>query len=680
VKLSAFILNQQTSISPKNRSAFTAAHECIHAAGEMAERIRALSWQETPLGPISEWPETLVWSVNLMLESRFPMSILWGPEMLQFYNDAYLPLTAEKHPSLLGQSCPEQWPEAWHIIGPQIRSAYELGETTFQEKVLVPVRREGIVKDVYWTYSYSPIRNTAGKIGGILVVCQDVTGELLAIRERDAIAANLQGVLDSITDGLAVLDKNWRYTYINEQGARMLGLSAESLIGCHVWKLFPHAAGSLFDEGNHRAVASGQPVHFEEFYPEPLNKWLECHCYPSESGLSVYFRDITERKRSERALAENEARLTVLVEQLITAQERIRVALKNVPLILSAADRDLRYTWMHRAHGQFDVQEIIGRRDDEIDSSESMHELMDFKRSVIDRDEADRRELNLTLEGVAKIYDVTAEPLHDDSGAVIGITVAAHDITRQRLAEEALRKSEKLAVAGRLAATISHEINNPLEAVTNLLYLLRTSTQDEQVREYAVTAEEELGRVSQIVTQSLRFHRQSTLPTEEKLSVILEGAIGTYKGRLLSENIQVARDYRDHSAVHCYSSELRQVFGNFISNAFDAVRLGGTIFLRTRESRDVFTGEQGIRVTVADSGHGMDSQTLKRIAEPFFTTKGINGTGLGLWISKDILQKHCARMRIRSSQREGRSGTVFSVFLPSNAIRGENPQPRNRRS
>ena len=223
-----------------------------------------------------------------------------------------------------------------------------------------------------------------------------------------------------------------------------------------------------------------------------------------------------------------------------------------------------------------------------------------------------------------------------------------------------------------LFATISHEINNPLEAVTNLLYFLRTSTQDEQVREYALTAEEELGRVSQIVTQSLRFHRQSTLPAEEKMSVILEGAIGTYKGRLLSENIQVTRDYRDHSAVHCYSSELRQVFGNFISNASDAVRQCGTIFLRTRESRDVLTGEQGIRVTVADSGHGMDSQMLKQIAEPFFTTKGINGTGLGLWISEDILQKHCARMRIRSSQREGRSGTVFSVFLPSNAIRGEN--------
>jgi PAS domain S-box-containing protein len=259
--------------------------------------------------------------------------------------------------------------------------------------------------------------------------------------------------------------------------------------------------------------------------------------------------------------------------------------------------------------------------------------------------------------------------IYGPDGEAVAMVGTNWDITRVKLAEEALRKAEKLAVAGRLAATIAHEINNPLEAVTNLLYLVRSNLQDGEVREYAVAAEEELARVSLIVNQSLRFHRQSTVPDQETLSSILDSAVAIYKSRLATSEIELRRDYRDRHPVRCYSSELRQVFGNLIGNAFDAVRQDGIICLRTREARDVRSGEPGIRVTVADSGHGMDAGTLQRISEPFFTTKGINGTGLGLWISRDILQKHHARLRIRSRKGDDWSGTVFSVFLPLHAIK-----------
>ena len=242
------------------------------------------------------------------------------------------------------------------------------------------------------------------------------------------------------------------------------------------------------------------------------------------------------------------------------------------------------------------------------------------------------------------------------------------DVTNQKLSEEALLKSEKLAVAGRLAATIAHEINNPLESVTNLLYILRTSTNEDHTRQHVTTAEEELARVTQIVTQSLRFHHQSTAPSIEKVSSILESAAAIFKSRLAMERIEIKRDYRERHRIRCYSSELRQVFGNFIGNAFDAIRNGGTICLRTRDAVDFTTGQPGVRVTVADSGHGIDAQTLQRIFEPFFTTKGTNGTGLGLWISRDILKKHRGTLRVRSRHGRERSGTVFTVFFPTDAI------------
>ena len=155
---------------------------------------------------------------------------------------------------------------------------------------------------MYWTYSYSPIFGDAGQVDGVLVTCQDVTEVFISGQKLAKSTEELKSVLGSITDGLLVLDKEWRYTYSNQQGASMIGMRPEDLVGHIVWDLFPKAEGTAFHEGYHRAVDTRQPVHFEEYYPEPLNKWLECHCYPSAQGLSVYFRDVTKQRLAEEAL------------------------------------------------------------------------------------------------------------------------------------------------------------------------------------------------------------------------------------------------------------------------------------------------------------------------------------------------------------------------------------------
>ena len=263
-----------------------------------------------------------------------------------------------------------------------------------------------------------------------------------------------------------------------------------------------------------------------------------------------------------------------------------------------------------------------------------------------------------------RVYEYIFVPVLNPSGVVEAVAGTSRDVSERKSAEEALRKTEKLAVAGRLAASISHEINNPLEAVTNLVYLIRITADDDQVLAYARSAEEELARVSHVVTHTLRFHRQSTGPVPERLSSLLDSAAAVYQGRFNQASISLERDYRDTTPVRCLPSEVRQLFANLIGNAFDATRVGGKIVLRARDASNWQTGERGVRVTVADTGHGMDAATKARLFEPFFSTKGINGTGLGLWISKDIVQRHSAEMHIKSQVGKG---SVFSIWFPLGA-------------
>ena len=236
-------------------------------------------------------------------------------------------------------------------------------------------------------------------------------------------------------------------------------------------------------------------------------------------------------------------------------------------------------------------------------------------------------------------------------------------LEQRRLAEDALRKSEKLAVAGRLAASIAHEINNPLESVTNLLYLIRHSSTLDDAQKYCGLAENELRRVSEIATQTLRFYRQQSEATRLDVTEIATSVLTLYQGRLHSHDVQVVCDFRTHASLLCYAGELRQLVANLVSNALDAMGKGGVLTLRLRNAT-CLAGRRGIRVTVADTGSGIPQTLRKQNFEPFVTTKGETGTGLGLWVSAEILRKHDGHLSYRSSTREGRSGTAFSIFLP----------------
>ncbi len=249
------------------------------------------------------------------------------------------------------------------------------------------------------------------------------------------------------------------------------------------------------------------------------------------------------------------------------------------------------------------------------------------------------------------------------------LQVAERELERQR-ALEVLTRSERLASMGRLAATIAHEINNPLEAVTNLLYLIRTSEGlTASVSDYVETAEEELRRVSEIANQTLRFHKQLARPTVIGVDEMLNTVLAMHQARVRQSRIEVKKDIRPTPEVLCYEGEIRQVINNLVGNAIDAMPSdGGKLILRSRFITDWRTGRSGVCVTVADTGTGMSPETVTRIFDPFFTTKGLEGTGLGLWVSQGIIDRHEGRLQLRSSKGSEQHGTVFRIFLPVDSV------------
>jgi PAS domain S-box-containing protein len=254
----------------------------------------------------------------------------------------------------------------------------------------------------------------------------------------------------------------------------------------------------------------------------------------------------------------------------------------------------------------------------------------------------------------------------------------AMDVTSRKAAEQTLRQSEKIAATGRLAASIAHEINNPLASVMNALYILRTNSKmPESALVYVKTAEEELARVVHITKQTLGFYREISSPVLSSVPQLFEEVLAAYDARIEQNQIVVHKDFSDVGQLAAFPSELRQVFSNLVLNSVEAITMpGSNIFIRVKQSADG-QGREGIRVTVADNGCGIPAENMSQIFEPFFSTKDSKGTGLGLWVSLGIVQKHQGKLRLRSSTHEGRHGTCCSVFLPFAAqeISPENEPP-----
>lgn len=367
--------------------------------------------------------------------------------------------------------------------------------------------------------------------------------------------------------------------------------------------------------------------------------------------------------------AEERKRRRIAEEALRESEMRLRGILANSPNAVFMKDLEGRYVLVNRCYekllGMSEAQ-ISGKTDVELFPPEYATQYMANEAAVSATGVPAQFQERVPLPDGIHIRLANRFPLYGADGTAEGVCTICTDITDLKRSEDSMRRAEKLAAAGRLAASIAHEINNPLEALTNLIYLMRSQPELKPTSiELLEIAEKELKRVSHIARQSLAFYRETTRPSTFRLNELLQNLVDLYAHKIRHREIQLQFEANGNLTILGMEGEIRQVFSNLLANALDATRNQGRIRVRLREARNQ-AGVAGIRASIADDGCGIPPDVLPRIYDAFFTTKvDGTGTGLGLWVTQTILEKHGATIRFRSSVRPGASGTVVSVFVPS---------------
>jgi len=404
-----------------------------------------------------------------------------------------------------------------------------------------------------------------------------------------------------------------------------------------------------------QAARAGLPtglLELEVAHPEGSPHFLLASASPlfdergDVRGAVGAFFDVTERKRLDDALRERAELLELASEAIMVRDGQGAVRFWN-------AGAEALYGWKREEVMGLDQKTLLG-------TNPADREAINEALATYGRWDGNLKHRN--REG-HEILVASRQAVQTGSGAVLEIT---RDITAQVIAEEALRRNERLAAMGKLAGIVAHEINNPLEAITNAFYLLRHhSSLDDEAKYYAQIAEQELARVSHITKQTLSFYRESQRAVSVSLSELLDDVLELQQRPMQIANIVLERDYSSEGTVHGFPSELKQVFMNLVSNAIQAMPQGGRMRVKLMETPSWRGRPAGMRVFISDTGVGIAPEHAKRLFEPFFTTKATKGTGLGLWISRGIVQKHEGTLRFRTVFGASNTMTTFHVFLPA---------------
>lgn len=471
------------------------------------------------------------------------------------------------------------------------------------------------------------------------------------ITQADEQMQHWQALLDSAGEGIWGLDLDGNCTFVNRMAVHTFGFASEELVGSNMHELvhhhypdgrhFPGSECPIYDVIRKNRVL--RQMTDTMFRKDGSSFVAEISAQPvtverKTVGVVVTFREVTELRKQQEDLR----RAYELAEQKTAELDAV---IESMP------------------HGVYIVTPDEKMRSNHVAKMMSGGE---FPRELKTLESALAGEWSTATVRTSDrwIRSVAAPILLN--GKILGGVAVNTDVTQSRLQDEALMKSEKLAAVGQLASSIAHEINNPLESITNLLYLIRLSGSMEDVQHYAALAQGELARVTEITLQTLRFNRQHSKPVKVDLAELMRTVMALYTGRILVRSINTDVKLLEVPRVTALEGEIRQVINNLVRNALDAMSSGGRLMVRLHRERSSRNGSEGVRLTVADTGEGISPKMQEHLFEAFQTTKELTGTGLGLWVSKGIIEKHGGRIRVRTRRGEGH-GTVFSIWLPVEA-------------
>jgi PAS domain S-box-containing protein len=467
----------------------------------------------------------------------------------------------------------------------------------------------------------------------------------------------LAAIIDSSDDAIISKDLNGIITSWNQAAQRIFGYTANEIVGESILRLIPDELHPEEFEILKKIRAGEKIDHYETTRVRKGGEKFQISVTISPVkdgtgqvvGASKIARDISYRSRFD----DIRFRLAAIVDSADDA-----IISKDLNGIIKSWNQGARRMFGHTS------EEIIGQpmlrlipKDLHYEEDEILRKLRVGER--IDHYETIRVRKNGELIEVS----VTISPIINNEGTVIGASKIARDISDRKRMEKVLVQSEKLAATGRMAAVIAHEINNPLESLMNLIFLARQNcSESPKAQSFLLTAERELERVSHIARQTLGYYRDTGSPSEVYLHDLIQNVLTVYQSKVLANGISVDSSFNDLRKISVSEGEMLQVFSNVIANAIDAMRQGGKLTISVRSTMAL--GGDGIQTIIRDEGIGISQEHLERIFEPFFTTKGNLGTGIGLWVTKQLVERHGGQISVTSSTESGKSGTTVTMYIP----------------